>query len=248
MQLNNNESAVISIVRVFLKLKLELLRRLRGEGHVVLLSDIDNGNKSAETVVTGLFAQPIPLSPSVCDSCITSTLVGKIDRPHDSGLKVSSNVLILEHAEVQAVLTHVGVHRGGESAALVGSDHAVVGDDGAGEAEDSARPVLDQIVLESGADHVAAASEPAEEGLAGNRSSQVAVSVAVDALGSEEVGVADLIEAASVGGEDEVRAAEATKAGVGLSEAVEGDVDQEALAVVDGLLADHIETGSVLGG
>lgn len=151
VKLDSDEVVVVSGGRFLLDLNLQFLGRHRSKCHVVSLVQPDQRDESAETKITRFVAQPLPFSPSVGGSRVTSSVVLEVHGPHNSGLEVSSHVLVLEDAEVLAS-AKVSIHGAGESAACFATtEDRVVADDSALEAEEGSGVVLNDVVVESSA-------------------------------------------------------------------------------------------------
>lgn len=243
VELDDDVVGVVALGSTLLELKLQVQRRKRREGHVVDLLQGHNRHETTESLVLWFFAQPLPLSPAVGHSCIVGSLIGEVDRPHDTSLEVRSNGLILEHSEVSPVETGVAVHGGAEhTVRLFAAYHAVVANDLSRSAQEISSPISNQVVVKACAEDISAASEPAELIRVWSISEQVAVGIAVLARRVEEIVSSDHIESAPVRAEGEGAATDRGVACVTLLEIIEDNVFKESLAVVNRLFADNVKS------
>lgn len=245
VELDDDVVGAVALIGTFLQLELQVQRRQCRESHVINLLKGHNRNKTAESLVLGFFAQPLPLSPTIGHSCVARSFVGEVDRPHDTLIEVRSNRLILKHCEVSPIETVVAIHAGTEHTfSLFAADDAIVADDLTRHAHEVSSPISNQVVVETCAEDISAASEPAQLIRAGRISIQIAIIIAVFARRVEEIVTSDHIETTVMRTEGEVAATGRCTASVGLFEVVKDNVFKEGLAVVNRLFADNIEACS----
>ena len=145
-------------------------------------------------MILRLTSEPVPLPPSVGVGCVVRPISVQRNRPHDPSFEIGSHTLVLEGGKVLTV-AHVCIHIGDKRAArFVKTNNAVVRHNGSLETEEGAVEVLDEIVLVARAEDVPTTAEPAQEILAGRIRSEVALSVAVTAVGVIEVDATHHVE------------------------------------------------------
>lgn len=136
--------------------------RFRHESHVVGGVECKCSNKSAHSSVQRLIAKPLPLSPSVGNSRIALSVSCQTNRPHNSGHKIVSSGLILQHSKIFTSRTHICVHdwRIGRTSFVDSYGVVQVRNQSTLLREESAGPVLDDVVDQTSAKNIAATAEP----------------------------------------------------------------------------------------
>lgn len=180
MDLCNYEVFVVSTWMSLLDLVLHFDWRHSSECEVVGAVELDQRQESSKSMILWLFSKPIPLSPSVGKSCIIGSIVGKTDRPHDSGVEVWSNGLIGKGGNV-IPCANVCIHSRVEDASwFIRAEDCVVGDDGAIESKEVSSPVDNKEIASACAKDITASSEPSDLTGAVLVSIEVAALIAVE--------------------------------------------------------------------
>jgi hypothetical protein len=187
VHLDDYKIVVISFRSAFLDLELHSHWRHSRACQIINIVQFDKRNKPAETTIQGLFTCPLPLTPSIGHCSVSSPIVSKVHRPHDTGVEIWCNRLISKDCEV-CPPADVSVHgRGMGAIGFVGADDCIIGNNRAPESEESAVPINDKIVAATSADYVSASTEPAYLVGIVLISQEIAVCIAIGACDIEEV-------------------------------------------------------------